>query len=248
MQKKTVYSIMCPKGGVGKTHIATLLASSIKCLNKKTKIYDNDSETPRLSKYKALSTEHIQLHKLDSNGRVKAESLNINKMDVITNELEHGGHEIIIIDNGSPSFQPFLSYFQVDMVDMFKAINIDFIIIIPITKDDLTHDAPIELLSSYCNSVKYILVENGHFGEFDYDDSEFKKNNVDYAIIKLERYTNAQMEDVNRAQEYNLLFDEAVHNKEFNLVSKSRLNKAQKEFQDIFITILNDFRGENYGE
>lgn len=243
--KKTVIVVTSAKGGVGKTDITTKIASSITKLNQKIKFYDNDSETPRLLEYKALQAEHIQLYKLDNEGHVKAESLNINKMDVITNELEHGIHEIVVVDNGSPSFQPFLSYFQVDTIDMFKEIDVEFIIVVPIAKDKVTHAAPLELLSSYGQSVKYILVENEHFGEFDYDTTAFEKCDVDYAVIKIERYTNAQMQDINRAQSHNLLLDEAIQHKDFNLVSKSRLNKAQKQFQNVFIDILNDFQGNN---
>ena len=52
-----------------------------------------------------------------------AESLNIDAHHAIGNELEYGDNNIIVVDNGSPSFQPFLSYFQVNVVEAFKSIR-----------------------------------------------------------------------------------------------------------------------------
>jgi hypothetical protein len=238
---KTVVSILSSKGGVGKSYIATLVANSILSLNANIKFYDNDSETPRLSQYTSLESEHIQLYNLDNDGYVKAESLNINAMDTITNELESGDSNIILVDNGSPSFQPYLSYFQYNTIELFNNIDVDFIIVIPISKDTVTHNAPIEVLNSYGNRVKYILIENEHFGAFEYDVSAFDKLNVQYSIIKMERYTNAQMKDINMVQELNLLLDEAVKNKDFNLVSKSRLSMAKASFENVFLKILDNF-------
>ena len=233
-------TIMASKGGLGKSFIATLVASSLIHLGSKTKFYDNDSETPVLSGYKSLEAEHIQLFKVDDEGHIAAESLNIDAHHAIGNELEYGDNNIIVVDNGSPSFQPFLSYFQVNVVEAFKSIGVEFIVVIPIAKDKVTHSAPIEVLNSYGNRVKYILIENEHFGEFEYDTSAFDIKQVKYAVIKMQRYTQSQMADINRAQELNLLLSEAITSREFNLVSKSRLSMAQKLFEDLFIQILNN--------
>ena len=241
MKTKTVITIMASKGGLGKSFIATLVASSLIHLGSKTKFYDNDSETPVLSGYKSLEAEHIQLFKVDDDeGHIAAESLNIDAHHAIGNELEYGDNNIIVVDNGSPSFQPFLSYFQVNVVEAFKNIGVDFVVVIPVSKDSVTHNAPHELLASYGNSVKYIIVENEHFGEFEYDTSAFDIKQVKYAVIKMQRYTQSQMADINRAQELNLLLSEAITSREFNLVSKSRLSMAQKLFEDLFIQILNN--------
>ena len=105
----------------------------------------------------------------------------------------------------------------------------------------VTHNAPLEVLASYGKKVKYILVENEHFGEFDYDTSIFDIKQVQYAVIKMQRYTPSQLADINKAQELNLLLSEAIMSKEFNLVSKSRLTIAQELFQNLFLKILNDF-------
>lgn len=240
MKTKTVITIMASKGGLGKSYIATLVASSLIHLGSKTKFYDNDSETPVLSGYKSLKTEHIQLFRVDNEGHICSESLNIDAQHTIANELECGDNKIVVVDNGSPSFQPFLSYFQVNVVEAFKNIGVDFVVVIPVSKDSVTHNAPHELLASYGNSVKYIIVENEHFGEFEYDTSAFDIKQVKYAVIKMQRYTQSQMADINRAQELNLLLSEAITSREFNLVSKSRLSMAQKLFEDLFIQILNN--------
>ncbi len=239
--KKLVISVLSSKGGVGKTFISAITASSLNTLGYKIKFYDNDSESPLFSTYQSLRAEHIQLFKVDDEGHIYAESLNIDAQHTIANELEHGDNNIIVVDNGSPSFQPFLSYFQVNVLDAFNSIDVEFIVVIPISKDKITHNAPLEVLASYGKKVKYILVENEHFGEFDYDTSIFDIKQVQYAVIKMQRYTPSQLADINKAQELNLLLSEAIISREFNIVSKSRLTIAQELFQNLFLKILNDF-------
>lgn len=70
---------------------------------------------------------------MDDEGHIYAESLNIDAQHTIANELEHGDNNIIVVDNGSPSFQPFLSYFQVNVLDAFNSIDVEFIVVIPIS-------------------------------------------------------------------------------------------------------------------
>ncbi|MCK5110417.1 MAG: P-loop NTPase [Arcobacteraceae bacterium] len=242
--KKTVISILQSKGGVGKSWLSALLSDLLLSTGKKVKIFDNDSETPRLLQYKGVNAEHIQLYNLDNNGHVKPESLNINAMDTITDELENGDADIIIVDNGSPSFQPFLSYFQSNTIELFNELDIEFVCVIPIAKDQITHTAPLEVLRSYKQNVKYILVENLHFGTFTYHTAAFDAHEVDCSVFTMEKYTKSQSDDIEKVQSMNLLLSEAVKSKEFNLVSKSRLLQAQKAFSEPFLQILNSYDDE----
>lgn len=245
--KKILFTIAHSKGGIGKTEIAAL---TIDALLKQygisaVKVYDNDSETPKLSMFKSIKPRHIQLYKLDSNGHVKAESLNIDNLAPVTDELENGKAQVVFVDNGSPSFQPFLSYFQANAVEMFKEqYDVEFIVITIVTADKVTHRAPIELLNSYGKSVKYVLIENEHFGEITYDTSVFDDAGAEYAIFKLERLTNAQYDTLIAAREKGMLLSEAITSKEFSLIHKSRLNTIQKSFEGPFLNILAEFGHE----
>lgn len=243
LMKRLCISIMHSKGGCGKSEIAALTADALqnKYGTENLKIYDNDSETPKLSGYLSAKAEHIQLYKLDSRGHVKAESLDINKMFPVANELEHSNKSIVLVDNGSPSFQPFISFFQADAVDMYREIGVDFLIVTVVTADKITHKAPIELLSSYGSSVKYIVIENEHFGEVTFDDSFFESAEVDYSIFKMEKLTSAQNTTVMKVRDKNLLLSEAIISKEFSLVEKSRLKTVKKAFDIPFLSIIEEY-------
>ena len=240
---KVVVTSAHAKGGIGKTEISCLAIDALikQYGQSAVKVYDNDSETPKLSKFKSINPQHIQLYKLDGNGHVKAESLHIDNMAPVADELENGNAQAVFIDNGSPSFQPFLSYFQANTVDMFKALGVEFVVLTIVTADKVTHNAPIELLNSYGTSVKYILIENEHFGEINYDASTFDDAGVDYAIFKMERLTNAQYDTLILAREKGMLISEAVMSKDFGLVHKSRLNTIKAAFEGPFLDILEGF-------
>ena len=243
LSRKLCLSMLHSKGGCGKSEISVLIIDALKeAFGKNSlKAYDNDSKTPMLSGYAGASAEHIQLYKLDIGGNVKAESLSINKMNPIASELEHSGKNLVYVDNGSPSFEPFVSFFQADSVDMFSEIGVDFIIITTVTAVKVTHGAPLELLNHYGSSVKYIVIENEHFGEVTFDDTFYEKSGVQYSVFKMEKLTKAQDETLVRARNMNLLLSEAIHSKEFSLVEKSRLKTIKKSFDIPFLSILRDY-------
>jgi hypothetical protein len=242
--KKTIMAIAHSKGGVGKTEESVLIIDALLDQNIKLKVYDNDSESPKLSTYKKAKAEHIQLYELDSEGYVKAESLNITKMDSIGFELENGKSDIVYVDNGSPSFQPFISCFTAEVAEAYWNMGIDFIVITIITADKITHRAPIDLLNVYGRSVKYLIIENEHFGKVEFDETYYLDAGVKYQILKTEKLTPAQLETLIQVRDNGLLLSEALTSSDFSLLQKSRISKIKNAFETPFQKILESFDHE----
>ncbi len=241
MEEVVINLIMQNKGGLGKSHISWLLANFLMKQDNNLKVYDNDSQVPVIMGYKSLNAEHIQLFQLDDQGNVKAESLNINKLNPIAHNLESGEHKNILVDCGSPSYQPTLSFFQAGAVELYRELGVKFRIFLPVAKDSVTHSALLEVLAAYGDLAEYVIIENEFFREFNYNDSVFKKAGVKYAKMKLTTYTKAQEEDIGTAKENGLLLDEAIKDPIFSLVQKSRLMQARKDFENVISQIIADF-------
>jgi len=241
--KPTITFILQNKGGIGKSHISWLLANYLMKTND-LKVYDNDSETPRMITYECLNAEHIQLFKLDNNGYVKPESLNLEKLNILSQALESGDNENILVDCGSPSFQPTLSFFQADIMQLYIDTGVKFRIVIPIGKEPVTQTAPAEILAAFGDLAEYILIENEFFGEFDFDDKIFKKEGVKYAKMKMEPLQSLQLKAVDLAKENNLLLDEAITSPLFNIPHKGRLNQVKYNFESVIDNIITDFNNE----
>jgi len=236
---KVITFVLQNKGGIGKSHIAWLLANYLS-ENSDIKVYDNDSETPRLVGYESLKAEHIQLYKLDADGYVQPESLNLQKLNVVAQELENG-EKNILVDCGSPSFQPTLSFFQDDILELYQELGITFRIIIPVGKEQVTQTAPREVLAAFEDLAEYIIIENEFFGEFDFDVDLFEKAGVKFAKMKLEAMQNLQLQAIDTAKENNLLLNEAIRDPMFTIPEKGRLMQVRKGFNSIIDNIITNF-------
>jgi hypothetical protein len=241
MEQVTVYCILGAKGGMGKSLISKFVANLLVKMDEKVKFFDNDSETAKFRQIKRFNAEHIQLFELDQDGKPKAESLNIDKMNTIVEAIESGEYSRILIDNGSPSFQAFQSFFTIEALEMLNEVGVKLVFICPTTQDSITHTAPKELVATYGDLVQYIVVENEHFGSFDFDLSEFEKANVEVAKLKLEAFTTSQLETIKKVEVNHLSLDEAIGSKMFTLVEKSRLVKIRNGFEGILEQIITDF-------
>ena len=115
---KTLITILSGKGGVGKSQISVSIAQSLK-QEYSIKCFDNDSQVPTLSKYKSLNAKHIMIYDTDQDGEIKPETLDITKLDEISSEIEYGRNEIVLVDNGAASLNPFLSALVLRLLKCF---------------------------------------------------------------------------------------------------------------------------------
>lgn len=64
-----------------------------------------------------------------------------------------------------------MSAFSVEAIEMLyqEISNFNFIVVIPVTADITAHKSAFEILTRYSIlAAKYIIVENYHFGTFDF--------------------------------------------------------------------------------
>ena len=242
---KTLITVLSGKGGVGKSQISVSVAQAI--MNKYSLIcFDNDSQVPTLSKYKSLNAKNIMIYDLDDDGEILPETLDITKLDEIAYEIENGENEVVLVDNGSSSFNPFLSAFSVEAIEMLyqEILNFNYIVVIPVTADITTHKNAFEILSRYSNLAKYIIVENYHFGKFDFYNTEigklFEANRSVIINVKLERYTDSFLKMHEKMRDLHITKEEAINSREFQLIEKSRIRKMKKDFDDVFLTIIDN--------
>ncbi len=242
---KTLISILSGKGGVGKSQISVSIAQSLK-QEYSIKCFDNDSQVPTLSKYKSLNAKHIMIYDIDQDGEILPETLDITKLDEIAFEIENGNNEIVLVDNGAASFNPFLSAFSVEAIEMLyqEISNFNFIVVIPVTADITTHKSALEILTRYSILAKYIIVENYHFGIFDFLNTPigklFESNRSVIINVKLQRYTDSFLKMHEKMRDLNLTKEEALDSKTFQLIEKSRIRKMKKDFDDVFLTIIDN--------
>ena len=242
---KTLISILSGKGGVGKSQISVSIAQSLK-QEYSIKCFDNDSQVPTLSKYKSLNAKHIMIYDIDQDGEILPETLDITKLDEIAFEIENGNNEIVLVDNGAASFNPFLSAFSVEAIEMLyqEISNFNFIVVIPVTADITTHKSAFEILTRYSILAKYIIVENYHFGIFDFFNTPigklFESNRSVIINVKLQRYTDSFLKMHEKMRDLNLTKEEALDSKTFQLIEKSRIRKMKKDFDDVFLTIIDN--------
>jgi microcompartment protein CcmK/EutM len=242
---KTLISILSGKGGVGKSQISVSIAQSLK-QEYTLKCFDNDSQVPTLSKYKSLNAKHIMIYDIDQDGEILPETLDITKLDEIAFEIENGNNEIVLVDNGSSSFNPFLSAFSLEAIEMLyqEISNFNFIVVIPVTADITTHKSAFEILTRYSILAKYIIIENYHFGKFDFFNTEigklFEANRSVIINVKLQRYTDSFLKMHEKMRDLNLTKEEALDSKIFQLIEKSRIRKMKKDFDDVFLSIIDN--------
>lgn len=241
---KTLITILSGKGGVGKSQISVSIAQSLK-QEYSIKCFDNDSQVPTLSKYKSLNAKHLMIYDIDEDGEIKPETLDITRLDEISAEIEYGRNEIVLVDNGSSSFNPFLSAFSVEAIEMLyeEIANFNFIVVIPVTADETTHKSALEILTRYSTLAKYIIIENYHFGRFDFYNTPigkiFQANRSVIINVKLERHTDSFLKMHERMRDLNLTKEEALNLKDFQLIEKSRIRIMKRDFDDVFLTIVN---------
>ena len=241
---KTLISILSGKGGVGKSQISVSIAQS---LNQEysIKCFDNDSQVPTLSKYKSLNAKHIMIYDIDEDGEIKPETLDITRLDEISSEIEYGRNEIVLVDNGAASLNPFLSAFSVEAIEMLyqEITDVNFIVVIPVTADETTHKSALEILNRYSVLAKYIIIENYHFGRFDFYNTPigkiFQSNRSVIINVKLERHTDSFLKMHEKMRDLNLTKEEALNSKDFQLIEKSRIRIMKRDFDDVFLTIVN---------
>ncbi|MBO4576720.1 MAG: conjugal transfer protein TraL [Neisseriaceae bacterium] len=136
---KQVHFVAQFKGGVGKSLIASMLAQyfreySKEYSKKQVFCFDTDPNNQTFSRYKQLNVEVINILDEDNN-------INRREFDTLVEKLLGNGDNIAVIDNGSASCNPLMSYaIENDMISLLGSNGVEVFFHIPLYGGDALID------------------------------------------------------------------------------------------------------------
>lgn len=234
--KNTVHFIFQGKGGIGKSLVATLLAQYFqKKAPGQTMNFDTDQENTTFANYKALNVEHVP---------VMSESRTVNaKMFDGMMEAIATKDGIAVIDNGSNTFSPLLSYMvENDIVQLLKDSGKTVYLHVIVGGGDTLREtaqgfnsmvqginAPIVLwLNEYFGPTR--TPEGKHFAETKvYRDNEDRIKGV---VMLPARNQQTYGDDIKKMNTRRLTIDEVVESPDFSLLEKQRLKTVAREVSE----------------
>lgn len=220
--------VLQPKGGVGKSVVASFISQFLRSQGKPFIAIDTDPNHATLLGYKALNVQRLQIMK---NGALMERSF-----DALIEQILSDKENSFVIDNGSSNFNPFLSYIKKNnVVDVLnsegKQVYIHTVIKggqeVKITLagfDALAEHTPPE--------AKIIVWLNEFMSEVKGDGKTFEQMKVYQkskdrvaGIVKLEdNVSTTEGQDVRQMLNSSLIFDEVKDSPDFSRMSKNRLN------------------------
>lgn len=151
-KRKTVHIVLQGKGGAGKSFCAILMAQFFRSeIDSKTLLLDLDPLNPSLFSMKGLKAEQMDL--IDK----ETDDIDTTKWDEVIQKLYSTKANNIIIDTGTNSFIPFISYMKTNaVISMLDGLGIDvvfhFVIMGGQSQDDctkLTAEFAIQILAAH---------------------------------------------------------------------------------------------------
>ena len=105
-----MHTILAPKGGCGKTYVASLIAQALQERGEPVVCFDTDRENASLRDIAALKAEPVRLF------RPNSDEIDIHAMDGMTERmLREDAH--FVLDNGATSFAPLSRYLVRDSAE-----------------------------------------------------------------------------------------------------------------------------------
>lgn len=220
--------VLQPKGGVGKSVVASLISQYLKSKGKPFVAIDTDPNHATLQGYKALNAKRWEV--------MKNSSIIEGSFDALIEQILSEKDNSFVIDNGSTNFSPFLSYMKknkvVDVINSEgKQVYIHTVIKggqeVKITLggfDSLVQHTPPE--------TKIIVWLNEFMSEVKGDGKTFEQMKVYQknkdrvsGIVKLDdNLSSLEGQAMSKMLSAYLTFDEVKDSTDFNFMSKNRLN------------------------
>ena len=240
--RRKVHFIMNSKGGVGKSHVAWLLAQYLEAEGAPCICFDADAMTASFSSFKALNVRRIEL--------MRGTRIDPRLFDEVLEPCLSEDTEVIV-DTGASSYAEWANYLIENdvhrtLLDAGKEVVVHAIIVgggqtlLETLKDlnDLADQLPAE--------VTLIVWLNEHFGRIEQDGKSFYDMEVYnrhrgrlHAILELTQRT-PQTFGVDSAQmmKQRLTFNEAIASADFHVMAKSRLKRVKNDVFDQLKTAI----------
>ncbi|MBN8904928.1 MAG: hypothetical protein BGO51_26220 [Rhodospirillales bacterium 69-11] len=236
--------MLAPKGGCGKTYVASLIAQSLLERGEPVVCFDTDRENASLRDIPALKAEPVSLFLPNS------DEIDVNAMDAMTERvLTDDAH--FVLDNGATSFAPLSRYFVQDGISDAVAESGKKMVVHVIVAGGQelvqTGRGFDSVASQFPASAEMVLWLNEHHGPVDGADGASFEETPLYrkhkgrilAIVRLARLHpgtfGANLADMLRR---GLTFAEADQSSEFFVIAKQRLRQVWRPIRDQLAPVL----------
>ncbi len=230
-----VHLIIQPKGGIGKSYVAFLLAQHQLAASPNLLVIDIDQENPTLSHYKSLNAQRVSV--MDEGRAIDPKRFD----QLIIMIVEHQGD--VVIDTGANIFSALMAYaIENGVFEIIEGNGKKLIIHTIVGGGDTLYDTA----NGFADIAKHVdggivLWLNEHFGKLEsstgvhIENSRIVTENKDKLIgmIKLKDRTRATFgADINKMTAARMTFDEVNSSTNFDLMEKSRLGTVRKSVYD----------------
>jgi hypothetical protein len=239
-----VHTVLAPKGGCGKTYVASLIAQALLERGEPVVCFDTDRENASLRDIPALKAEPVSLFLPNS------DEIDVNAMDAMTERvLKDDAH--FVLDNGATSFAPLSRYFVQDGISDAVAESGKKMVVHVIVAGGQelvqTGRGFDSVASQFPASAEMVLWLNEHHGPVDGADGASFEQTPLYqrhkgrilAIVRLARQHpgtfGANLADM---LQRGLTFAEADQSSEFFVIAKQRLRQVWRPIRDQLAPVL----------
>ncbi len=241
---RKVHTILAPKGGCGKTYIASLIAQALMERGEPVVCFDTDRENASLHDIAALKAEPVSLFQPNS------DEIDIHAMDGMTERmLTDDSH--FVLDNGATSFAPLSRYLVQDGISDAVAEAGKKMIVHTIVAGGQeliqTTRGFDSVASQFPSSADMVLWLNEHHGPVDgADGATFEQTPVYQkhkhrilAVVRLAHQpTGTFGANLSDMLARGMTFAEADASPEFFVIAKQRLRQVWRPIRDQLAPVL----------
>lgn len=220
--------VLQPKGGVGKSVVASFISQFLRSQGKPFVAIDTDPNHATLLGYKALNVQRLQIMK---NGSIIERSF-----DALIEQILSEKENSFVIDNGSSNFSPFLSYMKknnvVDLINSEGKKQVYIHTVIKGGQEVKITLAGFDVLAEHTPpEAKIVVWLNEFMSEVKGDGKTFEQMKVYQknkdrvgGIVKLDdNVSTTEGQDLRQMLNSSLIFDEVNDSSGFSRMSKNRL-------------------------
>ena len=239
-----MHAVLAPKGGCGKTYVASLIAQALRERGEPVVCLDTDRENASLRDIPALKAEPVSLFLPNS------DEIDVQAMDGMTERmLKEDSH--FVLDNGATSFAPLSRYLVQDGIANAVAESGKKLVIHTIIAGGQelvqTGRGFDSVASQFPASADMVLWLNEHHGPVDGSDGTAfeqtplyqKHRNRILAIIRLVRQHPATFgANLSDMLKQGLTFAEADQSSAFFVIARQRLRQVWRPIRDQLAPVL----------
>jgi CobQ/CobB/MinD/ParA nucleotide binding domain len=241
---RKVHTILAPKGGCGKTYVASLIAQALQEKGEPVVCFDTDRENASLRDITALAAQPVGLFLPNS------DEIDVRAMDAMTERMLTEDANFVV-DNGATSFAPLSRYLVQDgiadaLAEAGKKMTVHMIVAggQELVQTIRGFDS---VASQFPSSVEMVLWLNEHHGGVDgADGSSFEDTPVYQkhkgrllAAVRLARqHPGTFGVNLSDMLTRGMTFAEADKSPEFFVIAKQRLRQVWRPIRDQLAPVL----------